>query len=68
VEHTHSWMNGYGKNRRCTEKRRSTIEFYPHLAATLTVIRPHQRRPHRLPLTNPTHHPKTQVTTNCRTF
>ena len=39
VEHTHSWMNGYGKNRRCTEKRRSTVEFYPHPAATLTAIR-----------------------------
>ena len=39
VEHTHSWMNGYGKIRRCTEKRRSTVEFYLHLAATLTVIR-----------------------------
>ena len=39
VEHTHSWLNGYGTNRRCTEKRRSTVEFYLHLAATLTVIR-----------------------------
>jgi len=39
VERTHSWMNGYGKNRRCTEKRRSTVEFYPHPAATLTAIR-----------------------------
>ncbi len=29
---------------------------------------PHQRSPHPLPLTNPTHHPKTQVTINCRTF
>ena len=33
------WMNGYGKIRRCTEKRRSTVEFSLHLAATLTVIR-----------------------------
>ncbi len=39
VERTHSWMNGYGKIRRCTEKRRSTVEFSLHLAATLTVIR-----------------------------
>jgi len=39
VEHTHPWMNGYGKNRRSTEKRRSTVEFSPHLAATLTVTR-----------------------------
>jgi len=39
VERTHSWMNGYGKIRRCTEKRRSTVEFSLHLAATLTVLR-----------------------------
>ncbi len=39
VERTHAWMNGYGKIRRCTEKRRTTIEFYLYLAATLTVIR-----------------------------
>jgi len=39
VEHTHSWMNGYRKIRRCTEKRRSTVEFHLHLAATLTAIR-----------------------------
>ncbi len=39
VERTHSWMNGDGKIRRCTEKRRSTVEFSLHLAATLTVIR-----------------------------
>jgi len=29
---------------------------------------PHQRSPHPLPLANPTHHPKTQVTINCRAF
>jgi len=39
VQRTHSWMNGYGKIRRRTEKRRSTVEFYLYLAATLTVIR-----------------------------
>ena len=39
MERTHSWMNVYGKIRRCTGKRRSTVEFYLHLAATLTVIR-----------------------------
>ncbi len=32
-------MNGYGKLRRCTEKRRSIAELYLHLAATLTVLR-----------------------------
>ncbi len=39
VERTHSWMNGYGKIRRCTEKRRVVAELYLYLAATLTVIR-----------------------------
>ncbi len=39
VERTHSWMNGYGKLRRCTEKRRVIAELYLYLAATLTVLR-----------------------------
>jgi hypothetical protein len=39
VERTHSWMNGYGKLRRFTDKRKIIIEFYLYLAATLTVIR-----------------------------
>jgi len=39
VERTHSWMNGYGKIRRCTEKRRVVAELYLHLAAALTVLR-----------------------------
>ena len=39
VERTHSWMNGYGKLRRFTDKRRVIVEFYLYLAAALTVIR-----------------------------
>lgn len=39
VERTHSWMIGYGKLRRCTEKRRAVAELYLYLAATLTVLR-----------------------------
>jgi hypothetical protein len=39
VERTHSWMNGYGKLRRCTDKRKNIVEFYLYLAAALTVIR-----------------------------
>jgi len=39
VERTHSWMNGYGKLRRFTDKRKIIVEFYLYLAATLTVIR-----------------------------
>lgn len=39
VERTHSWMNGYGKLRCCTEKRRVIVEFYLFLAAALVVLR-----------------------------
>jgi hypothetical protein len=39
VERTHSWMNGYGKLRRCTETRRSVVDCYLYLAAALVVIR-----------------------------
>ena len=39
VERTHQWMNGYGKLRRCTEKRRAVVAFYLFLAAALVVLR-----------------------------
>ncbi|HKG49402.1 MAG TPA: IS5 family transposase [Actinomycetales bacterium] len=39
VERTHSWMNGYGKLRRCTEKRAAVVDFYLFLAAALVVLR-----------------------------
>jgi Transposase DDE domain len=39
VERTHSWMNGYGTLRRCTEKRRPVVDFYLFLAAALVVLR-----------------------------
>jgi hypothetical protein len=39
VERTHSWMNGYGKLRRCTEKLQPVVDFYLFLAAALVVIR-----------------------------
>jgi len=39
VERAHSWMNGYGKLRRCTEKRRPVVDFYLFLAAALVVLR-----------------------------
>jgi hypothetical protein len=32
-------MNGYGKLRRCTDKRKVVVESSPYLAATLTVSR-----------------------------
>jgi transposase len=39
VERTHSWMNGYGKLRRCTEKLQTVVDFYLFLAAALVVLR-----------------------------
>jgi transposase len=39
VERTHSWMNDYGKLRRCTEKSGSVVDFYLHLAAALVTLR-----------------------------
>lgn len=56
VERTHSWMNGYGKLRRCTERRRIVVEFYLFLAAALVVVRQliqQARRRYRWP-TRPT--------------
>lgn len=44
VERTHSWMNGYGKLRRCTEKTKAVVDFYLFLAAALVVVRQLIRR------------------------
>jgi len=37
VERTHAWLNGYGKLRRCTERKAAIIDFYLFLAAALVV-------------------------------
>jgi hypothetical protein len=39
VERTHSWMNSYGKLRRCTERNARIVDFYLYLAAALVTIR-----------------------------
>lgn len=39
VERTHRWMNGHGKLRRCTEKRRHMVDCYLFLAAAVVVVR-----------------------------
>lgn len=39
VERTHAWMNGYGKLRRCTERRATVVDFYLFLAAAFVVTR-----------------------------
>jgi hypothetical protein len=50
VERTHSWMNGYGKLRRMTDRSAKIVEFYLYLAATFVIIRQliqHARRRYR---------------------
>ncbi|WP_411144228.1 IS5 family transposase [Streptomyces sp. x-80] len=39
AERSHSWMNGYGKLRRCTEKDGSVVDFYLYLAAAVVTLR-----------------------------
>lgn len=39
VERTQSWMNGFGKVRRCTERTGRVVDFSLFLAATLVVTR-----------------------------
>ena len=39
VERTNSWMNNFGKLRRCTERRRTAVEFFLALAATIITVR-----------------------------
>ena len=46
VERTHSWVNGYGKLRRATDRADKVIEPYTFLAAAITLTRSliHQAR------------------------
>lgn len=39
VERTQAWMNGFGKVRRCTERRARVVEFYLFLAAAFVTTR-----------------------------
>lgn len=39
VERTQAWMNGYGKVRRCTDRRGVVVDFYLFLAATFVIVR-----------------------------
>jgi hypothetical protein len=38
-ERTHSWMNGYGKLRRCTDRQAAIVDFYLYLAAAFVTVR-----------------------------
>jgi len=39
VERTHSWMNGFGKLRRMTDRDAAVVLFYLYLAATFVTVR-----------------------------
>ncbi len=39
VERTNSWLNGFGKLRRCTERRRDCVDAYLALAAAIVTLR-----------------------------
>ena len=39
VERTNSWLNDFGKLRRCTERRRDCVDAYLHLAAAIVTLR-----------------------------
>jgi transposase len=39
VERTNSWLNDYGRLRRCTERRRCCVEAYLNLAAAIVTLR-----------------------------
>ena len=39
VERTNSWLNDFGKLRRCTERRRDCLDAYLALAAAIVIIR-----------------------------
>jgi transposase len=39
IERTHSWMNDYGKLRRCTDRSLAIVEFYLYLTAALITVR-----------------------------
>ncbi len=39
VERTNSWMNNFGKLRRCTERRRTIVAFFIALASVIITVR-----------------------------
>ncbi|MFI6949784.1 IS5 family transposase [Streptomyces sp. NPDC050422] len=39
VERSHAWMNGFGKLRRCTDRRSRVVDFYLYLAAAIVTLR-----------------------------
>ncbi len=63
VERTNSWMNGFGKIRRCTDRDATVTDFYLYLAAAIVTVRQLIHRARTLyRWGHPAHHPPTQVT------
>jgi hypothetical protein len=69
VERTHSWMNGYGKLRRFTDKRKGHRGVLP-----LPRRRSHrdpatdQPSPYPVSVAQQAHHPPPPLTINCRSL
>jgi hypothetical protein len=38
VERTHSWLNDFGRLRRCTERRQACVDAYLALAAAIVTV------------------------------
>jgi hypothetical protein len=66
VDRTHSWMNGYGKLGRMTERNPAIVEFYLYLAAAFVTVRQLIQRAQPLPLGHPPDNQAAQVITHCR--
>jgi hypothetical protein len=45
VERTNSWLNDFGRLRRCTERRQACIDVYLALAAAIVTIHALRRAP-----------------------
>ena len=39
MERTNSWLNGYGKLRRMTDRNAKIVDFYLYLAAAFLTVR-----------------------------
>jgi hypothetical protein len=67
VERLHSWMNGYGKLRRCTDKRQGHRRVLPlPRSCSGGHPTPDQPGPKPLPLARPTNHSPPALTIICR--
>jgi Transposase DDE domain len=66
VERTHSWMNGYGKLRRMTDRDAAIVEFYLYLAAAFVTVRALIQHARRATAGTPAPPPSASNDTYCR--